>query len=131
MFSEPEVNYLKSQRLARVATVSKKGQPDVVPVALEFDGKYFWIGGHGEHARKYRNVASGNERIALAIDDVESFSPWKARAIRVYGTAEIFEHKGLLGPGKYIRVTPRVSWSFGIQGVKGEGAMNVAKTIHE
>jgi pyridoxamine 5'-phosphate oxidase family protein len=44
MFSEPEVTYLKSQRLARIATVSKKGQPDVVPVGLEFDGNIFWVG---------------------------------------------------------------------------------------
>jgi pyridoxamine 5'-phosphate oxidase family protein len=131
LFSEPEVRYLKSQRLARVATVSSKGQPDVVPVALEFDGKYFWIGGHGEHARKYKNVADGNKLIALAVDDVESFSPWKARAIRVYGAAEILYHQGLLGPGKYIRVTPKVSWSLGIQDVKGEGSMNICKTVHE
>ncbi len=48
MFSEPEVEYLKSQRLARIATVSSKGQPDVVPVAFEFDGKYFYVGSHSQ-----------------------------------------------------------------------------------
>ncbi|HEX9196809.1 MAG TPA: pyridoxamine 5'-phosphate oxidase family protein [Candidatus Bathyarchaeia archaeon] len=37
---------MKSQRLARIATVSNKGQPDVVPVGFEFDGQYFWVGSH-------------------------------------------------------------------------------------
>ena len=40
MFSEKEVAYIKSQRLARIATVSKKQQPDVAPVSFEFDGTY-------------------------------------------------------------------------------------------
>jgi pyridoxamine 5'-phosphate oxidase family protein len=49
MFSEKEVEYLKSQRIARIATPSvlseeegegKNGSipPDVVPVGFDFDG---------------------------------------------------------------------------------------------
>jgi len=45
MFSEKEIAYLKSQRLARVATVSKEAQPDVAPVGFDFDGTYFYVGG--------------------------------------------------------------------------------------
>jgi pyridoxamine 5'-phosphate oxidase family protein len=49
MFSEREIEYLKSQRLARIATatvplVEKDGgtiQTDVVPVGFDFDGDYF------------------------------------------------------------------------------------------
>jgi pyridoxamine 5'-phosphate oxidase family protein len=40
-FSDEEVAYLRSQRLARLATVAPDGQPDVVPVGFEFDGRSF------------------------------------------------------------------------------------------
>ena len=133
MFSEPEVQYLKSQRLARIATVSNKGQPDVVPVAFEFDGKNFYVGSHSQdifhRTLKYKNVKDGNKRVALTIDDLESIEPWRPRAIKVYGTAEVVEHKGIFGPGKYLRISPQVSWSFGIKGLKQEGIRRV-KTVH-
>ena len=55
MFSEKEVEYIKSQRIARIATAtasvsSRKEenrflQPDVVPVGFDFDGDSFYIGG--------------------------------------------------------------------------------------
>jgi pyridoxamine 5'-phosphate oxidase family protein len=44
-FTEDEVAYLKSQPLARLATVDADGQPDVVPVGFEFDGTYLYVGG--------------------------------------------------------------------------------------
>jgi hypothetical protein len=34
-FSEEEIAYLRSQRLARIATVSAGGQPDVVPLGFD------------------------------------------------------------------------------------------------
>jgi len=133
MFSEPEIQYLKSQRLARIATVSSKGQPDVVPVAFEFDGKNFYVGSHNQdifhRTLKYKNVKDGNKQVALTIDDLESIEPWRPRAIKVYGTAEVVEHKGIFGPGKYLRISPRTSWSFGIKGLKQEGFRRV-KTVH-
>jgi len=122
MFSEPEVEYMKSQRLCRFATVSKNGQADVVPVAFEFDGKYFYVGSHSQqifpNTRKYKNVRNGATKVALTIDDLKSIDPWRPRAIRVYGTAEVVDRKGIFGPGKYLRITPNVSWSFGIEGLK-------------
>ena len=39
MFSERELAYLRSQRLARIATVSRRSQPDVAPVGYAFDGE--------------------------------------------------------------------------------------------
>ena len=63
MFTEKETAYLKSQRLARIGTVSTDLQPDVSPVGFEFDGAYFYVGGMNNQAtRKYKNVASGNSR---------------------------------------------------------------------
>ena len=44
-FSEKEISYLKSQRLARIATVSTGLQPDVAAVGFEFDGQHLFIGG--------------------------------------------------------------------------------------
>ena len=49
IFSEMEIEYLKSLRLARIVTatvplVEKDGesiQPNVVPVGFDFDGDYF------------------------------------------------------------------------------------------
>jgi pyridoxamine 5'-phosphate oxidase family protein len=133
MFSEPELQYLKTQRLARIATVNAKGQPDVVPVGFEFDGKYFWVGSHSQDifvkTWKYHNVKNGNKLVALSIDDMESIDPWRPRAIKVYGTAEIVDRKGMFGQGKYLRIAPKVSWSFGIKGLKSEG-FNRVKTVH-
>ena len=126
-FSKAETDYLGMQQIARIATVSPKGQPDLVPVALEFDGEYFWVGSHDERPRKYKNVKSGNKLVAITIDDVQSFHPWKGRQVRVYGTAEILDHTGKIGPGKYLRITPKVSWSFGLE--KGQ-ELKIVKTVH-
>jgi len=38
MFSDKEIAYLNSQRLARIATASVEGRPDVAPVGFSFDG---------------------------------------------------------------------------------------------
>jgi pyridoxamine 5'-phosphate oxidase family protein len=136
MFSEPEIAYIKSQVLCRFATVSPNGQPDVVPVGFEFDGQYFYVGSHSQDifhgTRKYKNVRDGKTSVALTIDDMESVDPWRPRAIRVYGTAEIVEHRGIFGPGKYLRITPKVSWSLGIKGLKlKEGEWGPLKTLHQ
>jgi pyridoxamine 5'-phosphate oxidase family protein len=134
MFSAPEIEYMKSQRLCRFATVSADGQPDVVPVGFEFDGEYFYVGSHSQdiflRTRKYKNVRNGRMKVALTIDDLKSVDPWRPRAVRVYGTAEVVDHKGIFGPGKYLRITPKVSWSFGIEGLKlNEGEWS-RKTLH-
>jgi pyridoxamine 5'-phosphate oxidase family protein len=45
MFSDKELSYLKTQRLARIATASRELQPDVAPVGFDFDGTYFYVSG--------------------------------------------------------------------------------------
>jgi len=115
-FTPEEITYLASQPLARLATVTTGGQPDVVPVAFEFDGSTFWIGGGGESVlstRKVRNVTSGNREVALVVDDMVSFDPFIARGIRVYGrAADPVQRTGLVGPGFYLPITPTTSWSW-------------------
>lgn len=116
MFSDKEVEYIKSQRLARIATVSAKHQPDVAPVGYEFDGQYFYIGGiEQEKTNKYKNVVGGNTRVALVIDDMESFDPPKPRGVKIHGVAEIEERQGLSGAGRYLKIRPQKYWSWGIE----------------
>jgi pyridoxamine 5'-phosphate oxidase family protein len=116
MFSDKEVDYIKSQKLARIATVSSGSQPDVAPVSFEFDGQYFCVGGvKMTTTLKYKNVLNGNEKVALVLDDVESVSPWRPRGIKLHGRAEIIERNGWLGEGFYLQITPERYWSWGIE----------------
>lgn len=131
MFTESEIAYLKSQMLARLATVSETGQPDAVAVGFEFDGQHFYIGGYNLPAtRKYKNIAAGHTKVALVIDDLASVNPWSPRGIRIYGTAEIVEHTGRMGPGEYLRITPSVSWSGNIEAPASKEKRARNKTIH-
>jgi pyridoxamine 5'-phosphate oxidase family protein len=119
-FTAEEVAYLRSQPLARFASVSGEGQPDIVPVSFEFDGTYFWIGGSGASVlatRKFRNVILGNTQVALVVDDMVSFDPFVARGIRVYGEAsQPIDRVGIVGPSTYLRVTPTTSWAWNMAG---------------
>ncbi len=130
-FTDEEIAYLRSQPLARVATRSSGGQPDVVPLAFEFDGACFWVGGTGEavrRTRKFRNVLAGNREVALVVDDMVSFDPFIARCVRVYGRAEDpVERVGLVGPGTYMRITPTVSWSWNMAGEPAGGTWYEAR----
>jgi pyridoxamine 5'-phosphate oxidase family protein len=135
MFSKGEIDYMKSQRLARVATVNRNGQPDLVPVGFEFDGEYFWVGSHSQdiflRTTKYKNVRDGRNKVSLVIDDLKSVDPWSPRCIKVYGRAEIEEHKGIFGEGKYLKIMPEVSWSMGaIDGVNLPKGSYRLKTVH-
>jgi pyridoxamine 5'-phosphate oxidase family protein len=120
MFTESEIQYLKSQTLGRIATVSRDGQPDVVPVAFEVDGNYIWIGSRTQEifkmGKRYFNVTKGNNKVAFVVDDLVSVNPFTPRSIKIYGTAEITDHTGRFGPGKYLKITPNISWSLGING---------------
>jgi pyridoxamine 5'-phosphate oxidase family protein len=116
MFSEKEIDYLGSQRLARIATVSADRQPDVAAVSFEFDGQYFYVGGiKMATTLKYKNVLDGNQKVAIVFDDLEDVSPWKPRGIKIHGSAEIVEREGKLGVGPYLKITPEKYWSWGIE----------------
>ncbi|MFX1253489.1 MAG: PPOX class F420-dependent oxidoreductase [Promethearchaeota archaeon] len=132
MFSEKEIEYLKTQRLARIGTVSSKGQVDVAPVAYEFDGKQFFIGGRNMiKTKKYWNVKK-NKKIALVVDDLETVDPWKPRGIKIHGTAELIERQGRFGSGSYIRFIPEIHWSWGVEEpVFVDGKYTYKKIKHE
>ena len=135
-FTAEEVAYLRSQPLARLATVSADGQPDVAPVAFEFDGAYFWVGGSGAsvlRTRKFGNVRAGRRKVALVVDDLPSLDPFIARGIRVYGVADgPVERVGMVGPGLYLRITPQVSWSWNMAGEPvGATWYETRRTVHD
>jgi pyridoxamine 5'-phosphate oxidase family protein len=120
MFTEQEIAYLREQPLARLATVNEDGQPDVVPLAFEYDGTHFWVGGVGSQVlrtRKFRNITAGRRKVSLVIDDLVSLNPFIARAVRVYGIADDpVERVGLMGPGLYCRITPTRAWTWNMAG---------------
>ena len=125
-FTEDEIAYLRSQPLTRFATVGPDGQPDIVPLAFEFDGQGFWVGGVGDAVagtRKFRNVAAGNDRVALVVDDLISIDPFAARCVRVYGraSAPVKRESELVGPGLFMRITPTISWSWNLDGEPASG----------
>lgn len=135
-FSKEEIDYLRSQPLARIATVSPDGQPDVSPVGFEFDGTYFYVGGiDPAKTRKFRNVRAGNNKVALVVDDLASTDPWAPRFVRIFGTAELIERQGRFGSGPYMRITPTVSWSWNLKGrpFSGQDAAQrgPSRTVHE
>ena len=138
-FTDQELAYVRSQRLARLGTVAPDGQPDVVPVAFAIDGPHIYIPGYDiTRTRKYRNVRDGNVKVSLSIDDYVSVDPWTPRFIKIYGTAEIVEGDGRADRRAAIRITPTVSWSWNLDGqpytgssASGALAQGPRKTIHE
>ena len=117
-FTPEEIAYLQSQRLGRLATVSEKGEPHVVPVGFRYNPEQdsIDIGGHNiVPTKKYRDAVRYG-RVAFVVDDV--LPPWKPRMIEVRGTVE-----GLPEGGKAIveafspeilRITPTRIISFGM-----------------
>jgi pyridoxamine 5'-phosphate oxidase family protein len=138
-FSDHELAYLNSQRLARLGTVDEDGQPDVVPVGFRVDGPYIYVPGYDiTRTRKYRNIQRGHTRVALTIDDYVSLDPWTPRFLRIYGTADLVEWDGFGSRGPTIRITPTVSWSWNLEGqaytgdsASGRRSFGPTKTVHQ
>ncbi len=117
-FTPQEIEYLQSQRLGRLATVSPQGEPHVVPVSFRYNPAQdsIDIGGHNiVGTKKYRDALSYG-RVAFVVDDVQP--PWKPRMLEVRGRVE-----GLPEGGKAIvenfspeilRITPTHIVSFGL-----------------
>jgi len=115
-FTEEELLFIAGNQIARVATASREGQPHVVPVAYEFDGRAFYFGGWSlSTSLKFRNIL-GNEKVALVIDDVVSVRPWRPRGLEVRGTAKALNEGGR----DYVMIVPtsKRSWGLG-QGLRG------------
>lgn len=123
-FTTAEIEYMGSQPVGRIGTVDGDGQPDAVPIGIEFDGRHFYVGGghEPEKTRKFTNVAGGQEKVVLLWDDVVAVTPWTPRFLRVYGTGDFVEHDGMFGSGTYLRITPTVSWSWNLESLPFDGS---------
>jgi pyridoxamine 5'-phosphate oxidase family protein len=92
-FTAAEIEYLRSQPLARLATVGADGRPQVKPVGflLHPDTDELVIGGVAGSgmgtSKKFRDVAATGVA-ALVVDDLASVDPWTPRGVEVRGLAE-------------------------------------------
>jgi pyridoxamine 5'-phosphate oxidase family protein len=110
-FTEAELEYIQSQRLGRLATVNKNGDPQVAAVTFRYNPELdtIDIGGYDNgNTQKFRNVAL-NGKASFLIDDV--VPPFKPRTLEIRGHAEALSEGGetvMAGFSPYlIRITPK------------------------
>ncbi|MGC1185703.1 MAG: PPOX class F420-dependent oxidoreductase [Candidatus Dormiibacterota bacterium] len=122
-FTDAELEYLRSQRLGRLATIAPDGSPQNNPVGFQVNEEAGTIdigGWNMGSSRKFRNVEA-NPQVAFVVDDLASVKPWKPRGVQVRGTAEALSNQGSgesnMGE-ELIRVHPRrvLSWGLGADG---------------
>ncbi|MEV0229301.1 PPOX class F420-dependent oxidoreductase [Nonomuraea sp. NPDC050786] len=120
-FTAAELEYLSSQHLGRLASVSPDGQVQNNPVGFFVDAEtgIITIGGHAMGAsKKFRNVQKGST-VALVVDDLASVDPWVVRGIEIRGTAEALTDVDPPVPffsREIIKITPRKITSWGLAG---------------
>jgi pyridoxamine 5'-phosphate oxidase family protein len=109
--TEAEIEYLGSQRLGRLASISPIGMPQNSPVGFRYNPETgtIDIGGHNlTSSRKFRNVQV-EPRVSFVVDDLASTRPWRVRGVEIRGSAE-----ALAGPEPLIRIRPTRIISWGI-----------------
>ena len=108
VFTDAELEYLRNQPLARIATASAVGVPDVAAVGFGVDGDTLVTGGFDiTKTVRYRNLLA-NPTATIVIDDLASVDPWAPRGVKVRGAATLEE----AGKGLRIRIVPEVIWSW-------------------
>jgi pyridoxamine 5'-phosphate oxidase family protein len=121
-FTEKEIEYLRGQRLGRLATVGGDGSPHVVPVGFRLgpEDDAIEIGGHGFRSSKKWRDLEASPRVAFVVDDLEQVDPWTPRGIEVRGRAELHEEGGeRFGSGwdaGWMRILPQRIVSWGLEG---------------
>ena len=127
VFTDPELAFLAEQRLARLATASLEGQPDVSAVGFEVDGDTVVSGGLDiTKTVRYRHL-SANPRATIVIDDLASVDPWTPRGVKVRGDVILEERDGK----PRIRIRPRVIWSWGLNSDAPKRFASIEKRIIE
>jgi len=115
-----ELDYLRSQRLGRLATVDGAGAPQNNPVGFFINEatSQVLIGGFNlAESRKFRNLGA-NPNVAFVVDDLASVDPWTPRGIEIRGRAEGLTDADPPVPGfsrELIRITPRWIGSWGLE----------------
>jgi pyridoxamine 5'-phosphate oxidase family protein len=120
IFTHTELDYLATQHIGRLATVSPDGQVQNNPTNFFLDtstGMVTIAGGALGGTKKFRNVQQGST-VAFVVDDVATVDPWTPRGVEIRGTAAaLTDHEPPL-PGlsrEVIRITPTkiISWGLG------------------
>ena len=102
VFTDGELEFLRSQRLARLATASKAGQPDVSAVGYALDDDTIVSGGIDlTKTIRYRHLLE-NPQATIVIDELVSVDPWQPRGVKVRGPATLEDDGGHLR----IRIRP-------------------------
>jgi len=116
-----QIEYLRSQRLGRIATAGADGKPHVVPTSFRYNPELGTVDCGGLHVattKKFRDVQA-NGWAAIVIDDLVSVDPWTPRMLEIRGRAEAVPTGGsALRPGfgeAFIRIHPEKVNSFGIE----------------
>jgi pyridoxamine 5'-phosphate oxidase family protein len=114
-FTNAQIEYLKSQRLGRLATLRPDGTLQNNPVGFAFDettGTFEIAGFNMGGSQKYKNVVA-NGQVAFVVDDLETVDPWKPRMVEVRGTAETIPNDD--SRKSKIRIHPNRVISYGIE----------------
>ena len=119
-FTDIELNYIQEQHFGRMATVSTKGMPHIVPVSYRYNPEYDSIDIYGitmKGSLKYEQIVKNNQ-VAFVIDDISQ--PMQGRGIELRGHAQIvpFNTVELPYPNiapELIRIVPTkiISWGLG------------------
>jgi pyridoxamine 5'-phosphate oxidase family protein len=121
IFTEDELEYLRSQRLGRLATAQPNGTLQNNPVVYWYNAELdcIDIGGRAmATTQKFRNVAA-NGKASFVIDDMVSRRPWRVRGIEIRGLAEALVDQPVppelefLSP-ELIRIHPRRLFTWGL-----------------
>src|SRR5262249_1774595 len=115
-FTKAEREYLQSQQMGRLATVSPRGEPQVKAVGFQYNAELdtIDIGGMGmEKSQKFRNVTM-NPNVSFLVDDV--LPDGSPGFIEIRGYAQALPEGGqslnpALSPA-IIRIIPRriITW---------------------
>jgi pyridoxamine 5'-phosphate oxidase family protein len=132
VFSPNEIEYMKSQKLGRLATVRPGGEPQIAPVGFRYnaDLDVIEIGGRFmSKSKKFHNVEQ-NPHVSFVIDDV--LPPWQPRGVEIRGVAETVPTggKAMFGANyeaddAIIRITPTQIIGWGLD--QGESWNNNRK----
>jgi pyridoxamine 5'-phosphate oxidase family protein len=138
VFTDAEIEYLRSQRLGRLATLAPDGTLQNSPVGFSVDGAAGVIEIHGRdlaNTRKFHNVAA-NGKVAFVVDDIVSFDPWNVRCLEIRGVAEALNDSSPPSAqmsAAVIRIHPRriIGWGMGPDGDQGSKRTVGATASHE
>ncbi|GAB2725067.1 PPOX class F420-dependent oxidoreductase [Nocardia thraciensis] len=118
--SPAQIEYLRSQRLGRLATIRPDGSPQNNPVGFRYNedlGTIDIAGYNMGASQKFRNLDK-EERVAFVVDDIASVDPWEVRCLEIRGTAQALRDIDTYIQGvsrELIRITPSRVLAFGIE----------------